>query len=48
MLFIGRGFVLGLTGGKTISFLEKVERRPWFFAIGETNAYGFNSQVVSW
>jgi ribose transport system permease protein len=46
MLFIGRGFVLGLTGGKTISFLEKANDAPWFFAVGETNAYGFNNQVL--
>jgi ribose transport system permease protein len=46
MLFIGRGFVLGLTGGKTISYLEKAKTDPWFFAIGETNAYGFNNQIL--
>jgi ribose transport system permease protein len=46
MLFIGRGFVLGLTGGKTISFLEKAKEAGWFFALGETNAYGFNNQIL--
>jgi ribose transport system permease protein len=46
MLFIGRGLVLGLTGGKTISFLEKANTAPAFFDIGETNALGFNNQVV--
>jgi ribose transport system permease protein len=46
MLFIGRGFVLGLTGGKTISYLQKAQDDPWFFWLGETNEYGFNSQIL--
>lgn len=46
MLFIGRGFVLGLTGGKTIGFEIKAKTDPWFFAIGETNAWGFNNQIL--
>jgi len=46
MLFIGRGLVLGLTGGKTISFLEKAGEAPWYFALGETNAFGFNNQIL--
>ncbi|MCX5493390.1 ABC transporter permease [Kaistia dalseonensis] len=46
MLFIGRGFVLGLTGGKTISYSEKALEAPWFFQIGETNALGFNNQIL--
>ncbi|MGE0242272.1 MAG: ABC transporter permease, partial [Parvibaculaceae bacterium] len=46
MLFIGRGFVLGLTGGKTISYLEKAKADPWFFSLGETNALGFNNQIL--
>ena len=45
MLFIGRGIVLGLTGGQTISYGEKAVHDHWFFAIGETNALGFNSQI---
>jgi ribose transport system permease protein len=46
MLFIGRGFVLGLTGGKTVSYSEKALMAPWFFQIGETNAFGFNNQIL--
>ena len=46
MLFIGRGFVLGLTGGKTIGYDVKAKSDPWFFAIGETNAWGFNNQIL--
>jgi ribose transport system permease protein len=46
MLFIGRGLVLGITGGQTISFTGKAIRDPWFFAIGETNILGFNSQIL--
>jgi ribose transport system permease protein len=46
MLFIGRGFVLGLTGGKTISYLEKAKADPGFFSLGETNALGFNNQIL--
>jgi len=45
ILFIGRGFVLGLSGGKTISFIEKAKSYPGFFIIGENNAWGFNNQV---
>ncbi|HET9019122.1 MAG TPA: ABC transporter permease [Acetobacteraceae bacterium] len=45
MLFIGRGIVLGLTGGQTISYGEKAAHDHWFFAIGETNALGFNAQI---
>src|SRR5687767_12784419 len=45
ILFIGRGFVTGLSGGKTISYLAKAEEHPWFFFIGENNAWGFNNQV---
>ena len=37
MLFIGRGFVLGLTGGKTIAYRER-RANSRFFALGETNA----------
>jgi ribose transport system permease protein len=45
ILFIGRGFVLGLSGGKTISFIEKAKDYPAFFIIGENNAWSFNNQV---
>lgn len=46
MLFIGRGLVLGLTGGKTIAFDTKAAGDAWFFGIGETNRFGFNSQII--
>src|SRR6476620_7285569 len=46
MLFIGRGFVLGLTGGKTIAYEQKAAADHWFFQIGETNAFGFNNQIL--
>ncbi len=46
MLFIGRGLVLGLTGGKTIAYERKAAADPWFFGIGETNALGFNNQII--
>jgi ribose transport system permease protein len=46
MLFIGRGLVLGLTGGKTIAYERKAAADGWFFGWGETNALGFNSQIV--
>ncbi len=45
VLFIGRGFVTGLSGGKTISFIEKAKEFPIFFTIGENNAWGFNNQI---
>src|SRR5689334_12783630 len=46
MLFIGRGFVLGLTGGKTIAYAQKAAADPWLFQIGETNSFGFNNQIL--
>jgi ribose transport system permease protein len=46
MLFIGRGMVLGLTAGDTIAFDQKAVHDHWFFVIGETNALGFNSQII--
>ena len=46
MLFIGRGFVLGLSGGKNISYIEKAKENEWFFSLGETNTWGFNNQIV--
>lgn len=45
VLFIGRGFVTGLSGGKTISYLDKAKEYPAFFVIGENNAWGFNNQI---
>ena len=45
MLFIGRGVILGLTGGKNIAFEIKAARRP-VFRLGEINAFGFNNQIV--
>ncbi len=45
MLFIGRGVVTGLSGGKTISYIEKAKSTPGFFWIGENNAWGFNNQI---
>jgi ribose transport system permease protein len=45
VLFIGRGFVTGLSGGKTISYLAKAKDYPAFFIIGENNSWGFNNQV---
>ena len=45
MLFVGRGLVLGLTGGKTIGY--EIKARDFaFFALGETNALGINNQVL--
>lgn len=46
MLFIGRGLVLGLTGGKTISYAEKAQDNAAFFVWGEGNAFGFNNQIL--
>jgi len=43
MLFIGRGLVLGLTGGQNIGFAAK-SADP-FFLLGATNSLGFNNQV---
>lgn len=46
MLFIGRGLVLGLTGGKTISYAQKAPEHPGFFMWGEGNILGFNNQIL--
>ncbi len=46
MLLIGRGMVLGMTGGRSVRYAEKAEADGWFFGIGETNALGFNNQIV--
>lgn len=45
MLLIGRGFVLGLTGGQHIFSPIKAREYPWFFQLSETNAWGFNNQI---
>src|SRR5580698_6167684 len=46
MLFIGRGIILGLTGGKNIAFEIKAGDYPAFFHLGEINALGFNNQII--
>jgi ribose transport system permease protein len=45
MLLIGRGIILGLTGGRSIGYAVKGRDYPWFFHLGETNALGFNNQI---
>lgn len=45
-LFIGRGLVLGFTGGKTMAYDRKAVADAWFFGLGETNALGFNNQIL--
>ena len=44
-LFIGRGLVLGMTGGKNIGFAVKAPESS-FFVIGEMNRFGFSNQIV--
>jgi ribose transport system permease protein len=46
MLLIGRGIILGLTGGKNIAFEIKAGGYPDFFSLGEINALGFNNQII--
>ncbi len=46
ILLIGRGMVLGLTGGKNIAYPAKAADNAWFFHLSETNALGFNNQIV--
>jgi len=46
MLLIGRGIVLGLTGGKSIRFGIKAQEYDWFFQFGSNNAWGFNNQIL--
>jgi ribose transport system permease protein len=48
MLFIGRGVILGLTGGKNIAFEIKAQDKfnGWFFQLGELNSFGFNNQII--
>jgi ribose transport system permease protein len=45
MLLIGRGFVLGLTGGQSILYAVKARDYRWFYQLGETNGWGFNNQI---
>jgi ribose transport system permease protein len=45
MLFVGRGLVLGLTGGQNIGFAAKQDHP--FFALGITNDLGFNNQIIA-
>jgi ribose transport system permease protein len=45
MLLIGRGIILGLTGGRSIGYAVKAREYPEFFHLGETNAFGFNNQI---
>src|ERR1700741_2808622 len=47
MLFIGRGVILGLTGGKNIAFELKALGTSGFFPLGEINAFGFNNQIIA-
>jgi ribose transport system permease protein len=48
MLFIGRGVILGLTGGRSVLYSIKAQEPEynWFFQLGEFNAFGFNNQIV--
>lgn len=46
MLFIGRGFILGLTGGQSILYPIKARDYHWFFQLGEFNDWGFNNQIT--
>src|SRR6202453_1720580 len=46
MLFIGRGVILGLTGGKNIAFEIKAGNTNGFFGLGEINTFGFNNQIL--
>ena len=45
ILLIGRGFVLGLTGGQSILYPDKAADYHWFFQLGELNGFGFNNQI---
>ncbi len=45
MLFIGRGLVLGLTGGKNIGYSVKAQDFA-IFGLGEDNGLGFNNQII--
>jgi ribose transport system permease protein len=46
MLLIGRGIVLGLTGGKSIGYSAKAREFPLYFGLGEINYLGFNNQIA--
>lgn len=46
MLFIGRGLVLALTVGRTITYNQQALGDHWFFALGERTALGINAQVL--
>ncbi len=46
MLLIGRGIILGLTGGRSVLYPIKARDYPEFFQLGETNSWGFNNQIV--
>ena len=46
MLFIGRGLVIGLTGGDNIGVAMKAQQYPGLFALGDLNRYGFNNQIL--
>ncbi|MBV9218537.1 MAG: ABC transporter permease, partial [Methylobacteriaceae bacterium] len=46
MLFIGRGLVLGLTGGERMSYDIKARGFPAFFSLADSNSLGFNNQII--
>jgi ribose transport system permease protein len=46
MLLVGRGMVLGLTGGRSVLYPIKAQAYDGFFTLGETNAWGFNNQIA--
>jgi ribose transport system permease protein len=46
MLLVGRGIVLGLTGGRSVLYPFKAQAFPGFFQFGETNPWGFNNQIA--
>jgi ribose transport system permease protein len=46
MLLVGRGVILGLTGGRSILYPLKAKEFDAFFQFGETNAWGFNNQIA--
>lgn len=45
MLLVGRGLVLGFSGGKNIGYAEKATPDPYFL-LGVNNPLGFNNQVI--
>ncbi|MEO8243661.1 MAG: ABC transporter permease [bacterium] len=46
VLLIGRGMVLGLTGGRSVNYPLKANQYHWFFQMGENNGWGFNNQII--